>query len=157
MTTHVLRSGMSYGTTRVLYVELHSLFTTLLTVQWKNLIFFCPFSSLFHPCVVVLPFPAQNCFFFLLKKHVKNTKKLWRKLWKCSRLQVRWRVGTRPVPPWPKDYDTVVSEMYTTVILKSTPTDDTRTKQGDDKALPVRKLRLERLKLNKNSLFIINR
>ena len=34
--------------------------------------------------------------------------------------------GTRPVPPWPKDYDTAVAEMKLPLLLASTFTDDTR-------------------------------
>ncbi len=33
---------------------------------------------------------------------------------------------TRPVPPWPKDYDTTVAEMKLPLLLASTFTDDTR-------------------------------
>ena len=33
---------------------------------------------------------------------------------------------TKPVPPWPKDYDTAVAEMKLPLLLASTFTDDTR-------------------------------
>ena len=40
----------------------------------KNLIFFCPFSSLFHPCVVVLPSQAKTVFFSFKKNMWKTLR-----------------------------------------------------------------------------------